>query len=44
MIDEILEHVEKIINIISEDFDEDLAIVEELTHELKDELESLQDK
>ena len=43
MIEDLLEHVDEILNIISEDFDEDLALVDELAHQLKEEIENIQD-
>lgn len=44
MIEELLEHVDGMIGILDETIDEDYVIVEELAHELREELESLQDQ
>ena len=43
MLEEMIEHVDEIINIISEEFDEDMAIADELAHQLKEELENQQE-
>lgn len=43
MIDEILEHVEKIIYLIKENPQEDLALVEELAQQMYDEIEMISD-
>jgi len=41
MIEEMLEHVNEIAIAIDNNFDEDLAVIEELTHNLKEELETM---
>lgn len=41
MLEEMLEHITEIAIVIEDNFNEELAVVEELTHNLKDELETL---
>jgi len=43
MIEEILEHLSEIETLLSECFDEDLIVVDELVYQLKEEIESLRE-